>query len=102
MAIIDEIKAAEKKAQQIKDDARASGRADAEMIEVEAKKKAAEMKQIAQKQAEERIDQARRAAEEATAKAKRLSDDECRAITDNGRKKLDEAAELIFKGAIGI
>ena len=33
MAIIDEIKAAEKKAQQIKDDARAAARADAEMIE---------------------------------------------------------------------
>ena len=47
MAIIDEIKAAEEKAQKIKEDAKAAARADAEMIETDAKNKAAEMKKKA-------------------------------------------------------
>lgn len=102
MAIIDEIKAAEKKAQQIKDDARAAARADAEMIEAEAKKKAAAMKDAAQRKAEENAAEARRKADALTAEAMKRSEAECRAVKEAGENKLDEAAELIFKGAIGV
>ena len=99
MAIIDEIKAAEQRAQKIKDDAKAAARADAEVIETEARKKASDMKEKAKADAAA----AESAAEaEAGAEAERTRAEcaeKCDAILRNGRLHVEEAAELIFKGA---
>lgn len=100
MAIIDEIKEAEKKAQKIKDDAKAAARADAEMIETEAKNEAAERKKAAHEKAEEMISQAEADAKAAQAEKKIASDEECERIKASGREKVGLAADAVFERAI--
>ena len=99
MAIIDEIKAAEARAQKIKDDAKAAARADGEMIETEARKKAAEMKSAAEAEAAAMRVKAEAEAAEMAAEAAAKSEKECKTILAAGRMRLDEAVELILKGA---
>ena len=102
MAIIDEIKAAEEKAQKIKDDAKAAARADAEMIETEAKNKAANMKAKAADEAAAAELKAEAEAKAAADEARKISEKECESLMESGRKHVKEAAELIFKGACEI
>ena len=102
MEIIDEIKAAEKKAQKLKDDAKAAARADAEMIDAEAKKKAALIKSDAAAQAAKAEADAKAEAESITAEAKKASELECAKLKEDGMGKLKEAVGLIFKGALEI
>ena len=102
MAIIDEIKVAEEKAQKIKEDAKAAARADCETIEVEAKNKAAAMKKKAADEAAVMQSKAEAEAETEAEKARALSEEECAKLVSEGRKHLKEAAELIFKGACDI
>ena len=102
MAVIDEIKAAEEKAQKIKEDAKAAARADAEIIETEAKNKAADMKANAADESSANQAKAEAEAKEAAKKARAESDAECEELKNSGRQHLKEAAELIFKGACEI
>ena len=99
MAIIDEIKAAEARAAKIKDDAKAAARADGEIIETEARKKAAEMKEKAEADAQAMKAAAEAEAAEAAAKSAAASGKECEVIIAAGRARLDEAVKLILKGA---
>ncbi len=100
MAIIDEIKEAEKKAQKIKDDAKAAARADSELIETEARNKAAELKKEAREKADALIKAAETEAGAARVKRKEESDAECEHIKAEGRQNVDRAAESIFERAI--
>ncbi len=100
MAIIDEIKEAEKKAQKIKDDAKAAARADAETIETEALSEAAARKKAAREEADALISSAGAEAEEARKAARSDSDAECSAIRAQGEAKIGAAADSIFERAI--
>lgn len=102
MAIIDEIKAAEEKAQKIKDDAKAAARADSEIIETEAKNKAADMKNKAAEEAAAAQSKAEAEAKAASDKARAETEKECESLMKSGREHIREAAELIFKGACDI
>lgn len=102
MAIIDEIKEAEKQAQKIKDDAKAAARADAELIETEAVNTAAQRKKEAREKADALIAKAEAEAEAAAVKRKADSEAECERIKAAGRQNVDRAAEAIFERAISL
>lgn len=97
MSVLDEIREAEAKAQDLKESVKAKAKEDAEKIEKAAHEKADEMKEAAKAQGADTVEKSLKEADCITLEIKKESDMKAAALTEKGSANIEKAADIIFE-----